>query len=145
MHLTSYLSVAVSVLGLAAASPKGCVTKRSPAPKFEGGHYHLEDRATKFANKQVWTFEGNSLPDGLYVSDYQVGDTHVYKPSGVRVRNGYLELTVKGGQSEMPYQAAEVGTGLDNIKYASVRTTAILADPAGVCNGEFNHLFLYNR
>ncbi|KAF4966876.1 hypothetical protein FSARC_5489 [Fusarium sarcochroum] len=136
MHLTSYLSVAVSVLGLAAASPKGSVTKRSPEPKFEDGHY-LVDRATKFANKKVWTFEGKSLPDGLYASDYQVGDTHVYKPSGVKVRNGYLELTVKGGQSEMPYQAAEVGTEIENIKYASVRTTAILADPAGVCNGMF--------
>lgn len=137
MHIASYVSVAFTVLGLAAASPKGCTTKRSPEPELENGHY-IVDRATKFANKKVWTFNGKSLPEGLYSSDYQVGNTHVYTPSGVKVRNGYLELTVPGGQKSKPYKSAEVATEIENIKYASVRTTAILSEPAGVCNGTFN-------
>ncbi|KAF4443964.1 glycoside hydrolase family 16 protein [Fusarium austroafricanum] len=136
MHLTSYLSVAVTVVGLVAASPKGCIAKRSPEPKLENGHY-IVDRATKFANKQVWTFNGKSLPDGLYASDYPVGDTHVFKSSNVKIRNGYVELTVPGGQKQMPYKSAEIATDFENIKYASVRTTAILSEPAGVCNGMF--------
>ncbi|KAH7215709.1 concanavalin A-like lectin/glucanase domain-containing protein [Fusarium oxysporum] len=136
MHIASYVSVAFTVLGLAAASPKGCITKRSPEPKLENGHY-IVDRATKFANKKVWTFNGKSLPEGLYSSDYPVGKTHVFTPSGVKVRNGYLELTVPGGQKSKPYKAAEVATEIENIKYASVRTTAILSEPAGVCNGMF--------
>ncbi|KAG5760504.1 hypothetical protein H9Q72_011396 [Fusarium xylarioides] len=136
MHIASYVSVAFIVLGLAAASPKGCVTKRSPEPKLENGHY-IVDRATKFANKKVWTFNGKSLPSALYSSDYPVGKTHVFTSSGVKVRNGYLELTVPGGQKSKPYKAAEVATEIENIKYASVRTTAILSEPAGVCNGMF--------
>ncbi|KAF5023473.1 hypothetical protein F66182_4473 [Fusarium sp. NRRL 66182] len=136
MHLISYVSVALAVLGLSAASPKSCATKRSPEPKFENGQY-VVDRAVKFANKKVWTFTGKTLPEGLYASDYPVGKTHVYKSSGVTLRNGYLELTVKGGQKAKPYKCAEIATEVDNIKYASVRTVAILSEPAGVCNGEF--------
>ncbi|CAF3660316.1 unnamed protein product [Fusarium graminearum] len=137
MHLTSYLSVAVTLLGLTSAAPKEeCPTKRSPVPKLEKGHY-IVDRSTKFANKQVWTFNGNSLPEGLYASDYPVGKTHVFKSSNVKLRNGYLELSVPGGQKAKPYKSAEIATEMENIMYASVRTTAILSEPAGVCNGMF--------
>lgn len=138
MHLTSYISVAVTLLGLTSAAPKEC-DKRSPVPKFEKGHY-IVDRSTKFANKKVWTFNGKNLPEGLYASDYPVGKTHVFTPSGVKLRNGYLELNVPGGQKAKPYKAAEVATEMENIMYASVRTTAILSEPAGVCNGTFHDI-----
>ncbi|KAM0239565.1 hypothetical protein ACHAP5_008211 [Fusarium lateritium] len=138
MQLTSYLSVAVAILGLATASPapNAACNKRSPAPKRENGQF-VVSRDVKFANKRVWTFNGNTLPKGLYASEYNVGKTHVYKSSGVKVNKGYLELTVPGGQKTMPYKAAEIATEMENIKYASVRTTAILSEPAGVCNGMF--------
>jgi hypothetical protein len=139
MHLTSYLSVAVTLLGLASAAPKECATKRSPTPKFEKGNY-IVDRSTKFANKKVWTFNEKTLPEGLYASDYPVGKTHVFTSSNVKLNNGYLELSVPGGQKSKPYKSAEVATEIDNIMYASVRTTAILSEPAGVCNGKSQEL-----
>ncbi|KAF5655176.1 glycoside hydrolase family 16 [Fusarium heterosporum] len=135
MHLTSYLSVAVAILGLATASP-ACATKRSPEPKRENGHY-VVSRDVKFTNRKIWTFNGKSLPEGLYASGYKVGNTHIYKESGVTLKKGYLELTVPGGQKKKPYKCAEVATEMENIMYASVRTTAILSEPAGVCNGMF--------
>lgn len=135
MHLVSYLSVAITVLGLASAAPKDCPTKRSPVPKFEKGQY-IVDRSTKFSNKKVWTFNGKSLPAGLYASDYPVGKTHLFTSSNVKLNKGYLELNVPGGQKSKPYKCAEVATEMENIMYASVRTTAILSEPAGVCNGK---------
>lgn len=102
-------------------------------------------RDVKFANKRVWTFNGKTLPKGLYASEYQVGNTHVYTSSGVKLNKGYLELTVPGGQKAKPYKAAEIATEIENIKYASVRTTAILSEPAGVCNGKSSYLYSTGR
>lgn len=136
MHLVSYLSVALTAVGLTVAAPQPSVMKRSPEPTFEDGKY-LIDRATSFSKKATYTFTGSSLPQGLSASNYNAGSTHKFTPSNVKVRNGYLELLVNGGQTAMPYKSAEVVTDIENIKYASVRTVAILSEPAGVCNGKF--------
>ncbi|KAM5350948.1 hypothetical protein ACJ41O_003671 [Fusarium nematophilum] len=135
MHLP-ILIIAFMAAGLAAATPQPNLMKRSPVPALENGEYIL-DRRTSFSNKAVWTFTDNKLPPGLSASDYPVGDTHSFTPSNVAVRGGYLDLVVKGRQKTMPYKCAEVYTDADNIKYASVRTIAILSQPAGVCNGMF--------
>ncbi|KAF4984576.1 hypothetical protein FZEAL_252 [Fusarium zealandicum] len=136
MQLTSYLSVAFMAMGLTVAAPQPSLMKRSPEPTLEDGKY-VVDRATKFSNKAVYTFTGNTLPEGLYASNYPAGNTHTFTPSNVAVRNGYLELLVNGGQTKMPYKSGEIVTVIENIKYASVRTVAIFSEPAGVCNGMF--------
>ncbi|UPK95868.1 hypothetical protein LCI18_006803 [Fusarium solani-melongenae] len=136
MHFTSYLSVAFLALGLTVASPQGGPQNRSPEPPFQNGKYVVSRRA-QFTNKKVFTFPGNKLPNGLTASNYPAGDSHSFLPANVKVRNNYLELHVPGGQTKMPYKSAEVVTDVQNIKYASVRTTAIFSEPAGVCNGMF--------
>ena len=135
MHFTSYLSVAFLALGLTVASPQGGLQSRSPEPPFKNGKYVVSRRA-QFTNKKVFTFPGNKLPKGLTASNYPAGDSHSFLPANVKVRNNYLELHVPGGQTKMPYKCAEVITDVQNIKYASVRTTAIVSVPAGVCNGK---------
>ncbi|KAK7416155.1 hypothetical protein QQX98_005352 [Neonectria punicea] len=136
MYLVSYLSVALTAVGLAVATPQPSVMKRSPEPTFEDGKY-LVDRDTTFSKKAVYTFTGGSLPQGLSASNYKAGSTHTFTPSNVKVRNGYVELLVNGRQTSMPYKSGEIVTNIENIKYASVRTVAILSEPAGVCNGMF--------
>ncbi|KAF7559193.1 hypothetical protein G7046_g4958 [Stylonectria norvegica] len=133
MQITSTLAAALA-FGLTAASPSGSILKRSPEPTLEDGRY-IVDRDTSFANHASWTFTGTSLPSGLRASDYGAGSARVFTPSNVNVRNGYLELLVNGGQTAMPYKSGEITTVVENIKYASVRTVAILSEPAGVCNG----------
>ncbi|KAF5006007.1 hypothetical protein FDECE_7581 [Fusarium decemcellulare] len=135
MHSTSYMSVAFMALGLAAATPQPDLMKRSPEPTFENGKY-IVDRGMQFANRKTWTFPGNKLPAGLAKSNYG-DDIRTFIPSNVVVKNNYLQLIVPGGQTDMPYTCGEVYTTIDNIKYASVRTTAILSQAPGVCNGMF--------
>lgn len=127
--------LSLAVAGLAAANPLSKVTKRSPAPERVNGKY-LVDRQNEFDNHSLWTFEGSDLPAGLERSAYPVGSTHTYLRENAIVRDGYLELLVNGGQTSMPYTCAEVVTSASNIRYASVRTVAILTEPAGVCNGK---------
>ncbi|KPM43937.1 hypothetical protein AK830_g2575 [Neonectria ditissima] len=136
MHLTSYLSVALAAAGLAVATPKRGGMKHSPKPQYKGGRYHV-DRGMSFSNKAIYNFTGDSLPEGLSASDYQPDDAHTFTPSNVNVADGYLELLVDGGQTDMPYMSGEIVTDVQNILYASVRTVAILSEPAGVCNGMF--------
>lgn len=137
MHLPSYLAPTLLAIGLSTAAPQPSVIKRSPEPKLEKGQY-IVDRQARFSNKAVCTFTGlNTLPEGLYASNYPSSAFHSFVPSNVIVRNGYLQLVVKGRQTKLPYKCAEVATNIENIKYASVRTTAILSEPAGVCNGKF--------
>jgi beta-glucanase (GH16 family) len=109
---------------------------RSETPVLRDGKYIVSTQAT-FSNAMNWTFESGSLPSGLSASDYPVGAEYAFGPANVNVRNGYLELLVNGGQTTMPYKCGEVTTDVQNIKYASVRTVAILTEPAGVCNGMF--------
>lgn len=96
----------------------------------------------QFAATTTFTFTGNTLPTGLSASDWIVPknpDTpakfdHLFVPENVRVRNGFLELLVPGGQTENPIRSAEVFTWF-NVLYGSVRTYAILTEEPGVCNG----------
>lgn len=97
---------------------------------------HVVSGQAEFDNFVSWTFEGSTLPDGLSPSNYGVGGSQEYVPENVIVRDGYVDLLVNGGQTAMPYTCAEFVTDVTNIKYASVRTVAILTEPAGVCNGE---------
>ncbi|KAK1980578.1 concanavalin A-like lectin/glucanase domain-containing protein [Colletotrichum cereale] len=94
-----------------------------------------------FYNRQTWDFSGladyAALPRGLHASKYPVGDTHEFLPRNAFIQGGYLNLRVEGGQTDAPYRSGEVTTMTTNIKYASVRTTAILSETPGVCNGMF--------
>jgi len=94
---------------------------------------------TNFANYTFGNLD-NTLPAGLTASDdTTVGDlpySQVYEASNVVVRDGFMQLMVPGGQTAAPYSSAQVMTEETDIMYASVRTTAILASPAGTVNGE---------
>jgi len=94
---------------------------------------------TNFANYTFGNLD-NTLPAGLVASDdTTVGDlpySQVYQASNVVVRDGFMQLMVPGGQTAAPYSSAQVMTDETDIMYASVRTTAILASPAGTVNGE---------
>ncbi|KAK1966237.1 concanavalin A-like lectin/glucanase [Colletotrichum sublineola] len=104
------------------------------------GVFTIPDAAT-FYNRQTWDFsqlsDGAALPKGLRASTYVVDGTHQYLPQNVFIQGGYLNLRVNGGQVDMPYTSGEVVTVAENIKYASVRTTAIFSETPGVCNGMF--------
>ncbi|KAH7313605.1 concanavalin A-like lectin/glucanase domain-containing protein [Stachybotrys elegans] len=134
--IKNFLVVSLAA-GLAVSASVPTVLKRSPAAEVENGKY-IVDRQAEFDNYASWTFQGNSLPEGLYASNYPISDgTRVFVPENAIVRNGYLDLLVNGGQTAMPYTCGEVVTVANNIRYASVRTVAILTEPAGVCNGMF--------
>lgn len=72
---------------------------------------------------------------------------HKFDVSNVRVANGFLRLTVPGGQKPVspseevtagvPISCAEIFTKEDNIRYASVRTKAIFSRVLGTCHGLF--------
>lgn len=132
MLLTTSLTAALAI-GLTSAHPATQVLKRSASPELVNGKY-IVDRQSQFANSATYTFDGDSLPDGLYKSTYS-GDTHGFSAANAYLEDGYLNLLVNGGQTQMPYTCGEVTTVVENIKYASVRTVAILTEPAGVCNG----------
>ena len=85
------------------------------------------------------------FPTDLQRSGYPVFDTvgnpnavynHSYVPENVVLADGYMVLTVPGGQNTSPILCAEVQTVATNIQYASVRTTAILTQEPGVVDGE---------
>lgn len=133
MHFLSTISIASATIGLVSCAPQ--VHKRSPLPEFKDGKY-IVDRQTEFANHAEYTFDSGNVPDGLHISNYVNDPTREWSQDNVQVRDGYLELLVNGGQMSMPYVGAEVTTVVENIKYASVRTTAILTEPWGVCNGK---------
>jgi hypothetical protein len=98
------------------------------------------DGVGTFQNYKEFTFTGSDLPAGLTASDWNVPDEfgnldHYFTPNNVAVDGTYVQLKVPGGQTTSPVYSAEISTDVDNIRYASVRTTAILGDPAGTCNG----------
>lgn len=107
---------------------------QSATPVFKNGRYYVSDTVS-FAHRAIYTFD-NGFPQGLQISDHDSGPTgSVFQVSNVNVNNGYLELLVPGKQTKKPFKGGQIGTNVQNIKYASVRTTAILTEPAGVCNG----------
>ncbi|OCT54236.1 glycoside hydrolase family 16 protein [Cladophialophora carrionii] len=107
-----------------------------------------------FQKRAVYTFDECSLPAGLHKSNYTVQSRRVgygnpqipynerFDPANVQLRNGFLTLTVPGGQQ--PTQAdnyaircAEITTVDQNILYASVRTKAIFCQEPGTIHGLF--------
>ncbi len=139
----------------------------SALPTDENGVYRWDDswilpEVGTYKNKATYTFGGNTLPTGLLPSDYGVQDRHSktinqipynhrFDPDNVRVTDGFLSLTVPGGQKpgsssdddteSVPISCAEIVTGEGNIRYASVRTRAIFSKEPGSCHG----LFYYKR
>jgi hypothetical protein len=137
MYITPALIVAflAPVCTVALATPK--VIKRSAAAEVKDGKY-IVDRQAEFANHVTWTFDGSSIPEGLGVSTYPVNDQRGFYAENAIVRNGYLELVQSAGP-DFPYRGGEVVTSVKNIKYASVRTVAILTETYGTCNGMCSH------
>ncbi|GKT48030.1 beta-glucanase [Colletotrichum spaethianum] len=137
--LCSSLIVAGLLAACASAVPAPA-PQRSAKVQASKGVYTIPNVGT-FLNRQTWDFsklaDGSSIPDGLWVSNYQVGDSYTFVPQNSYISGGYLNLKVDGGQKSKPYRSGEVTTTATNIKYASVRTVAIFAEPAGVCNGMF--------
>ncbi|KAF9880824.1 glycoside hydrolase family 16 protein [Colletotrichum karsti] len=95
------------------------------------------DKQYTFQKNSYWNFSSmanmaiGQVPSGLKASNYPV-DTYFFSPANVLVKDGYLQLWVKNKS----FRSGEV-TVLQKVKYASVRTVAILSEPAGVCNGMF--------
>ncbi|CCF41207.1 hypothetical protein CH063_11562 [Colletotrichum higginsianum] len=123
MHFLSIV-LAYFVLGLVAA-------QRSAPGVYTKGSWIVDNKYSFQKNSYFDFRKATSLPPGLKVSNYPV-DTYSYSPANVIVGNGYLQLWVRSKS----FSSAEVTT-TSKIKYASVRTVAILSEPAGVCNGMF--------
>lgn len=128
----------ILVSTLLAVTPSLALT-RSATPSLVSGKYVVGSYT--YTNRLVFDFStATSLPAGLAVSTWSIGDapySQQYSASNVVVGGGYLNLKVPGQQTAPPYSSAEIATTASNIKYASVRTVAILSEPAGVCNGEW--------
>ncbi|KFA65139.1 hypothetical protein S40285_06516 [Stachybotrys chlorohalonatus IBT 40285] len=137
MYPSKTLAVTALAFGLSTAAATPNLLKRSPPAEEINGTY-VVDRQAEFANHVSWNFQSGQLPNWLWPSNYAVGDnSRVFVPENAILRDGYLDLLVNGGQTARPYRSAEIVTVANNIKYASVRTVAILTEPAGVCNGMF--------
>jgi len=126
-----YLLLSTTTVAQASSSSPACTSYLYTVPSLG-----------TFTNLANYTFGNldNTLPAGLTASDdTTVGDlpySQVYEASNVVVRDGFMQLMVPGGQTAAPYSSAQVMTEETDIMYASVRTTAILASPAGTVNGE---------
>lgn len=99
--------------------------------------------SSQFSASKTFTFTGSTLPAGLQIDTGLIGKTkpsllnHRFDKKNVAVKDGFLQLTVPGGQSgQKTISSAEVATTFDML-YGSVTTWAILTDTAGVCNGNF--------
>ncbi|GIZ42605.1 hypothetical protein CKM354_000586500 [Cercospora kikuchii] len=105
--------------------------------------------AQTFSQSKTFTFTGSALPPELTPSTWPVYEDsnpnakydRIFEEKNVVVRDGFLELRVPGGQKPTdggrgPISCAEVGTTFE-VKYASVKTYAILSEEPGVCNGMF--------
>ncbi|KAE9579932.1 hypothetical protein CGCF415_v003693 [Colletotrichum fructicola] len=124
MHPSLSIFVALLVSGLATA-------QRSARGVYTKGMWMVDGKYGFQKNSYYDFSKATSLPAGLKMSNYPV-DTYFFSPANVIVGGGYLQLWVKNKS----FRSAEVTT-TSKIKYASVRTVAILSEPAGVCNGMF--------
>lgn len=111
----------------------------SAAPRSHNTNRHLDVTTSQFASTTTFAFTGTTLPTGLSIDTGVVATTplaHDFEASNVAVSDGFLVLTVPGGQEgQSTISSAEVATEFD-VLYASVRTSAILTEVAGVCNGK---------
>ena len=93
-----------------------------------------------FTHSAKYTFLTSTLPSGLSISTYPVGNapyTHLFSTSNIALTPPYLSLTVPGGQSAFPISSAQIATTATNILHASVRTTGILSSEPGTCQSSF--------
>ncbi|WPB06215.1 uncharacterized protein RHO25_010872 [Cercospora beticola] len=103
--------------------------------------------SAQWVSTTTYTFSGNTLPTGLIASSDLIGDTadpsstatynHQFNTSNVQISDNFLHLIVPSNQTTSPIQCAEISTQISNILYASVRTSAILTNESGICNGMF--------
>ncbi|RMZ86409.1 hypothetical protein DV736_g6365, partial [Chaetothyriales sp. CBS 134916] len=140
LSLTLWLGFTIRRSTVSIPSAPGIVSAPKENPTFvaKGSSQWTVPDIGVFNNKVVYTFNGNTLPDGLTASDYVVQDRlggapfdHQFTPANVQVSNGFLNLLVPGGQSPSnsdSLKCAEVITSIPNILYASVRTNAIFSD-----------------
>jgi beta-glucanase (GH16 family) len=135
MHLFQVLATGLLGPFIASAVAWPTILKRSPEPEYRDGKY-LVDRQNGFNNRLTVDFRSGSIPSTLQVSNYAVNGDRGFVSRNAVVRNGYLELINTGGTAK-PYAGGEIVTAIKNIKYASVRTVAILTETPGVCNGMF--------
>jgi len=104
------------------------------------GHHARQEGAAAFAATTTFDFsQATAFPDsGLSIDSGTIGSkplSHNFDAANVAVKDGYLQLLVPGGQEgQQTISSAQVSTTFD-VKYASVRTWAILTEVAGVCNG----------
>ena len=95
---------------------------------------------THFSQTTTFHFTSNALPTGLVIDTGLISGgspdllDHEFEEKNVVVTNGYLKLTVPGGQTGDVISSAEVATDFD-VLYGSVRTYAVLTETAGVFNG----------
>lgn len=97
---------------------------------------------SQFLSSTTISFTGTTLPTTLAASTDRIEASaqsgaklsHEFLTSNVHVRDGFLELTIPGGQSGDTISAAEVATTF-TVKYGSVCTYAILTNVSGACNG----------
>ena len=100
-----------------------------------------------FKHSETFTFEHGQIPERLLVSDHRAIKGTTPFDWWHRQQNTYvgpddlLHLRVPGGQQPKKQDnlayTAEITTVEDQIKYASVRTLAVLSKVPGVCYGVF--------
>ena len=130
----------------------GDITDDNGAIRRDDGSWVVPDAGT-FSNRAVYTFDQDTLPDGLTISDYtvqcreearrdpiRIPYNERFHPKNVQLSNGFLNLTVPGGQeptkkSNYAISCAEVTTVEQSILYGSIRTNAILSPEPGTCHG----------
>jgi Glycosyl hydrolases family 16 len=112
----------------------------SSVPSKSGCLWNVPDVGS-FTEVATYNFTGKSLPSGLKVNSYSVNDggpfTHSFTSSNVWIDDSFLNLRVPGRQTRSPLKCGEVQTVVGDIRYASVRTLAILSDVPGTCAGMF--------
>lgn len=129
-----------------------------PSDVAKVGNAWVVQGAGTFQNRDVYKFQGNTLPAGLSISDYisnqrddqtphRVPCNPRFDPANVQIVGGLLNLTVPGGQkpkqgTDYALKCAEITTAVENILYASVRTRAIFSSVPGTCHGSLSRLFL---
>jgi beta-glucanase (GH16 family) len=79
---------------------------------------------------------GLTIDTGFIAKDQPNTLNHRFDAKNVVVKDGFLQLTVPGGQTGDTISSAEVATTFE-LLHGSVTTYAILTDTAGVCNGMF--------
>ena len=116
-------------------------TSSAGTPPTKEGCVWVVDGAESFTQSLTIDFSASTtLPSTLSISTDTIGstpDTQLYTTGNVVVQDGTLQLKVPGGQTASPILGAEVYTSIDNILYASVRTTMQVSTVPGTVSSPF--------